>query len=89
MSDDKTPVDDRYKSAVEAQKNGAPFKGPLRRFTFRGERADGIICIFNESGETVQDATKKAVAYCDKENMKYLGRVTSNRSAYQRVKEEG
>lgn len=89
MSDDKTPVDDRYKKAVDSQKNGTPTKGPLRKFTFQGERSDGIICIFHESGETVQDATVNAVGYCEQENMKYLGRVTSKRSAYQRVKEEG
>lgn len=88
MSDDKTPTDDRYKRAVDAQKNNTSPKGPLRKFTFQGEREDGIICIFNESGETVQQATLNAVAFCEKENLKYLGRVTSKRSAYQRVKEE-
>ena len=88
MSDDKTPVDDRYKKAVDSQKNGIPAKGPLRRFTFQAERTDGIICIFHKSSETVQDATELAVSYCEQENMKYLGRVTSKRSAYQRVKEE-
>ena len=89
MSDDKTPVDEKYKKAVESQKSGVKTKGTYR-YTFKAKRIeDGIEVIFNSTGEDVMDATTNAIASCTKNNWEYSGRVVENKSAYDRVRKEG
>lgn len=86
-NDGKPPVDNRYKEAVANQKAGVK-NGEERRYVFRGEMPNGIAVIFNSSGIDIQQATERAMEYCETNKYKYLGRVSSKRNAYDRAVEE-
>ena len=94
---EKPPTNKKYADAVSKQKSkssgggsgkggkSVPASSKARQFLFLGSTRGGIDFIFVCYGADNKSAISNAVAYCEKNDLKYCGWVTDRKSAYSRV----